>query len=262
MTSMSVSEARAALISAGITGPHRSHPRHKNLDKIHGLLTDDIEARFGIAGIERYSASEVLSFVAELTGCSPDIADIEAEDAIDPDKTIEGILGAARSLADHAAQGASLLVATGHPTGLLEHHIKVADAYRRAGGKLIRPLEDETFPLRRKRDAQIRYVSGVACLSDWGNLRHTHSSEAMEVILDSGGEWPDVVLADHGFAGAAIQRGIPTIAVMDINDPALAVAWADKRDVLVIPMDDNRLPRLYEPSWLLFEQVILGSEVS
>jgi len=258
MTSMSVSEARAALVSAGITGPHRSHPRLKNVEKIHAMLADDVEARFGLTGIDRYSAAEVLSFVAQLTGCSNDIADLEVEDAIDPDRTIDGILAAARRLLAEAARGGSLLVATGHPTGLLEHHMKVVEAYRRAGGKPIRPLEGERFSVANRRDAQIRYVGGVGCLSDWGNLRHTHSSEAMEVILDSGGEWPDVVLGDHGFAGAAIERGIATIAVMDINDPALAVAWAGGKEVIVIPMDDNRPPRLYEPSWLLFEQVLTG----
>lgn len=258
MTSMSVSEARVALVSAGITGPHRSHLRIKNLEKIRAMLADDFEARFGLTGIDRYSASEVLSFVARLTGCATDIDDVETEDAIDPDRTIDAILAAARRLAAEAARGRSLLVATGHPTGLLEHHMRVADAYRRAGGKLIRPLEGERFSVGDRQDTQLRYVGGVGCLSDWGNLRHTHSSEAMEIVLDSGGEWPDVVLGDHGFAGAAIERGIPTIAVMDINDPALAVAWAEGRDVLVIPMDDNRPPRLYEPSWSLFERVLSG----
>jgi hypothetical protein len=50
---------------------------------------------------------------------------------------------------------------------------------------------------------------------------------------------------------------------MDINDHALAVAWAtrggpDATDVLIVPMDDNRPPRLYEPSWMLFEDVLEG----
>jgi hypothetical protein len=67
------------------------------------------------------------------------------------------------------------------------------------------------------------------------------------------------VLADHGFAGAAVERGIPTVAVMDINDPALAVAAAEHRDVTLVPMDDNRAPRLYEPAWSLFEHVLSGA---
>ena len=43
---------------------------------------------------------------------------------------------------------------------------------------------------------------------------------------------------------------------MDINDPALAVAWAAKKDVVIIPMDDNRPPRHYESAWQLIVQQI------
>ena len=50
----------------------------------------------------------------------------------------------------------------------------------------------------------------------------------------------DLVVADHGFVGAAIAAGIPTVAIMDTNDPALAVVAGRGADVTVIPMDDNR----------------------
>jgi hypothetical protein len=50
----------------------------------------------------------------------------------------------------------------------------------------------------------------------------------------------DLVVADHGFAGAAIVRGIPTVAIMDTNDPALAVVTLRGADLTVVPMDDNR----------------------
>ncbi|MEA2497886.1 MAG: hypothetical protein QOH26_291, partial [Actinomycetota bacterium] len=113
----------------------------------------------------------------------------------------------------------------------------------------------------RGRHEEIRYVGGVGCLADWGNLKHTHSAHAMEALLEIS-EWPDLVLGDHGFAGAAIERDIPTIAVMDINDPALAIAWGEGKDVTIIPMDDNRPPHLYEPSWRLFEQILAGVEPS
>ena len=151
-----------------------------------------------------------------------------------------------------------MLATTGHPTGLLEHHIRVADAYRKSGGKLLR-LREEEFLTAKKGRREVRYTGGVGCLADWGQLLHTHSAWAMEQLLEAQ-PWPDVVLGDHGFAGAAIERQIPTVAVMDINDPALAIAWAEHKDVVVVPMDDNRLPRLYEPSWTLFEMIIGGDE--
>ena len=39
---------------------------------------------------------------------------------------------------------------------------------------------------------------------------------------------PDLVFADHGFAGAAIERGVETISIADVNDPALLVATSTR----------------------------------
>lgn len=236
------------LVASGVTGYHRSHDRANNLRKIGELAEGTPEATFGLSGTERYSAGEVLGFLAELTGCSPDIAECEGYDTIDPERTIAGLIAAGRTLGRAAQQGRLLLTATGHPTGLLEFYMHIVAAYRRAGGKILRLMEEERFPLGRSKHAEIRYTGGVGCLADWGSLRHTHSPAAMEVLLDEQ-PWPDLVLGDHGFAGAAIERGIPTVAVMDINDPALAIAHAEKRDVTIVPMDDNRPPGAYEPAW-------------
>ena len=260
MPSPSLSQARDDLVAAGITGPHKSHSRRDNLYKIRALLDGDREAAFGLSGLTKYSATEVLGFLSELTGCSPDIEDTAGEDTVDPERTTTAVVAAAHRLNEAARAGQTLLAVTGHPTGLLEHHIRVADAYGRAGGGIVRLRESEKLPFGNG-NAEVRYVGGVGCLADGASLRHTHSSEAMEALLESE-SLPVIVLADHGFAGAAIERGLPTVAVMDINDPALAVAWAQKQDVIVIPMDDNRPPRLYEPSWRLFETVFAGGQLT
>ena len=253
-------QTKEALAAAGVTGRHQSHSRANTVDKARAMVEHDVEARFGIAGVERYTAGEVLGFLAELTGCSPDLESLEGEDTVDPARTVQAIVGAGRRLREEALRGSSLLATTGHPTGLLEHHMRVAEAFREAGGKLVRLREDEKLTAM-DRKGEIRYVGTVGCLSNGASLLHTHSSRPMELVLEAG-PWPDVVLGDHGFAGAAIERGIPTIAVMDINDPALAVAWAEQRDVVVIPMDDNRPPYLYEPSWQLFQALIRGEDVA
>ena len=255
MAASSTFETKNALIAAGITGPHRSHARESSLRKIHGLVSgEDADATFGLSGIDKYSAFEVLAFMAELTGCPADIDDVACGDLIDPDKTMAGLVAAADRLKSAAARGDSLLVATGHPTGMLEFYVRVLDAYVRAGGKSVRLREEEKLSIGgRGRDREVRYVGGVGCLADWGSLKHTHSSLAMEAMLEAR-PWPDLVLGDHGFAGAAIERGIPTIAIMDINDHALAVAAAEGRDVSIVPLDDNRPPRLYEPAWTLVEE--------
>lgn len=261
MMTLSLSDVQDALLAAGITGPHQSHSRANNISKIRAMLDGDPEGSFGIGGLHKYSEGDVLGFLADLTGCSRDIADECEFDTIDPALTVGAIVGAARRLEEKARSGATLLAATGHPTGMLEHHIKIVDAYRRAGGKVLLLREGEELNDGKGKHKEVRYVGGVGCLADWGALKHTHFADPMEALLETD-PWPDVVLGDHGFAGAAIERGIPTVAVMDINDPALAVAAAEDRDVAVIPMDDNRPPRLYEASWSVFEVILAGGELS
>jgi hypothetical protein len=259
MSDITPSEVRDALVVAGITGPHQSHGRSSSIAKIQGLISGDPDKTFGLSVAGRHSPQQILRFMAELTGCSADIDRLEIDDLIDPDRTIAGLVTAGERLRDHAAGGGSLLVVTGHPTGMLELYIRVADAFGGAGGKLVRPREEEVLEVGRKGyHAEVRYVGNVGCLADWGSLKHTHTSDAMEALLEAR-PWPDLVLGDHGFAGAAIERGIPTIATMDINDHALAVAAAEGRDVTIVPLDDNRPPRLYEPAWRLLEQIIGGA---
>ena len=45
----------------------------------------------------------------------------------------------------------------------------------------------------------------------------------MELVLEQATE-VDLVVGDHGWAGAAAERGIDVVAVADINDPALPMA--------------------------------------
>lgn len=254
--SISLDEARNALLEAGITGPHRSHSRASTLAKIGPLIEGDPDKTFGLSGMDAHTPSEILGYMAELTGCRADL-DCLDDDSIDPDLTVAGIVAAAERLRDHAGRGGTLVVATGHPTGMLEHNVRIVDAFTAAGGKVLRLREEQQIAFKDKpqRHFEVRYTGGVACLADWGQLKHTHLSETMEAMLEEQ-PWPEMVFADHGFAGAAVERGIPTVAVMDINDHALAVAWGRGRDITVVPMDDNRPPRLYESSWRLFEQII------
>lgn len=251
-----LTDTKRRLLKAGITGPHKSHTRQNAISKLHALVEGDPDGAFGLSGMQELDPQQVLDHLSELTGCSDDLGDVAGWDTIDPDKTVEGIVSAAERLRQAALAGQTLLTCTGHPTGMLEHNIRVVDSYRRAGGKILILREEEEFPAgSRGKLAQVRYTGGVGCLADWGALKHTHMPTAMEALLEAA-PWPDLVFADHGFAGAAIERGIPTIAVMDINDPALAAAWGLGKDVTIIPMDDNRPQRLYSASWEIFDRIL------
>jgi hypothetical protein len=73
----------------------------------------------------------------------------------------------------------------------------------------------------------------------------------MHALLDDiaarGGPAPDLVVADHGWAGAAASRGLRTIGYADCNDPALFVAEAQGRSRPPSHWTTTSCPNLYAP---------------
>jgi hypothetical protein len=61
------------------------------------------------------------------------------------------------------------------------------------------------------------------------------------------GPRPDLVIADHGWAGTAGQAGITTIGLADTNDPAMFVGAEEGKVAVAVPLDDNVPPVAYEP---------------
>jgi hypothetical protein len=98
----------------------------------------------------------------------------------------------------------------------------------------------------------VRYIGGVATAAERGMaLWHTHSPDGMLAMLadlEARGEaLPDLVMADHGFAGAAAAAGLDVVSFADSNDPALFIGEAEGRVSVTVPIDDNVHPQLYGP---------------
>lgn len=170
---------------------------------------------------------------------------------IDPAATLAGVRTHREVLAGFVGGGGGkALVATGHPV-LLPHYGAVAGALARAGCRLLRPLADGREVTRTPQGSpcSIAYVGGAAALAHDESVRHTHLSEFMEAMLDDLGKamLPDLVVADHGFAGAAIEAGITTLSIADVNDPALPLAQARGRTDGVLLIDDGLRPELFSP---------------
>jgi hypothetical protein len=96
----------------------------------------------------------------------------------------------------------------------------------------------------------LRYVGGVAVCAERGSaLRHSHSPLGMRLMLrrlaEDGIAPPDLVVADHGFAGAAAAAGLDVVCFADSNDPALVVGEAERRVLVTVPIDDNIQPHRY-----------------
>jgi len=228
--------------------------RENNLGNFRRLAERDVRYLFGIEPDGSWTFTEVLELMAARCGVSRDEAHLEGVDYIDPELTV----GRLEALADRLRQAAEnrerVVVATGHPTGLLAVHVEVARALAAAGCPLLMPAAGWSYEIQRygyRERRQIRYVGGVATLASRGDLNHTHSPRAMVAMLDalraSGEPWPGLVVADHGWAGAAGQAGVDAVGFADSNDPALFVAEAEGKVLVTVPLDDNVQPHLYAP---------------
>ena len=122
----------------------------------------------------------------------------------------------------------------------------MAELLVEAGAKLLTPHDGVAWRSA-GHHREIRYYRGVAVYTSRADMLHTHAAEPMERMLASAEIEPELVFADHGFAGAAIEAGIETISIVDVNDPAPVVARALGRTELVICMDDNVRPEAYWP---------------
>ena len=216
------------------------------LRKAERVAAGDPEHCFGLSGMSRYTPDDVLDQVYLQYGWRyTDGEPLGGPAYIDPDLLLDELDRAAERLAAAARGGESVLFATGHPTGVLAFHQQVCAALRTAGAKVSRPADGIAFRLGEDR-RQVRYVQHVAVLASGANLYHTHDAHPMELVLDQAGE-VDLVVGDHGWAGAAAERGIDVVSLADVNDPALPMAKAEGRAAVVLPMDDNVLPVHYDP---------------
>ncbi len=242
-------ELAAALVHGCVAGKVTSHDRRNVRWKLHLLVEGDPLSQFGLTGLsggppDGPSFEEVLALMGDAAGFDPDPSIHDGPTPIDPYRVLDACEAAAEPLARVASNGGSALIATGHPGGLLLLYQALGGLLERGGAKLLEPLDGFAWQHNDHR-REIRYLGGVAAYTNRADMLHTHSSEPMELLLAECE--PDLVIADHGLAGAAIQAGVETISIVDVNDPAPVVARAQGRTRHVICMDDNVRPEAYWP---------------
>ena len=244
---------RDHLIGARLAGNVATTPRN-TLTNCGKLIAGEVRYTFGLTDYLSATVREAVEAVRLVCGGDPGGAEHpEGDGWIDPEATLAAIeLHRARLSRLIADGGGRVLLATGHPTGLLSHYGALARALQGAGCLLLAPIDDvivryhETSGDKRG----LRFLDGVAVVHNGASLLHSHRSVYMEAMLDELGGGPgavDLVIADHGMAGAAIERGLPTLSIADVNDPALPLAQARGRTDAVLPIDDNLSPRLFVP---------------
>ena len=229
------------LLAATVAGTNTSHGARVNVGKINLLLEGDPSNTYGMEDLLRgVSYEEAYGAVAEQIGNPPDREENQGRGCIDPARTAAGLLEAGARVRAVAEGGGRAVFATGHPGALLVYYLGLARWFEDLGGEVL-----TTEPRIRGAGTPLDWVGPVAALGDGASLHHSHDPAPMRRILREVGGEVDLVAADHGFAGAAVAAGIPTVAVMDTNDPAFAVVARRGADLTVVPMDDNRPQNSY-----------------
>jgi len=242
-------ELERALLT-GLVAGWATHP----LDNVRGnaqmLLDHDPDKEFGLTGLQHgFTLDAILDLVETAAGAPIDRDARTGPVEIRPGPILETSAAAGERLQKAVADGERVVLATGHPVGLAYLYHELAAWLRTNGADVRAPAGGARWRERRlDHDWEVIYWDNVAMLSDTREPRHTHWPFAMHRILEA--ERPDLVFADHGFAGAAIEDGIETISIADVNDPALLVAKAQGRTDHVIVFDDHVDPNAYWPVFL------------
>ncbi|GAA0614493.1 phosphatase [Streptomyces crystallinus] len=223
-------------------------PRDNNLSHYRKLANGDRHYWLGLELGERWTdEQDVLAVMAERCGVVDDPEYRTGQDTIDPELTVDALERMAARLRKAVAGRERVLFATGHPGALIDVHSRTAAALRSAGCEVVRipdgVLADEGCVVQ---------FADVSLYERGASLWHTHSPAPMAAILDAlereGRALPDLVVADHGWAGCAAQRGIDAVGYADCNDPALFLAEAEGTLQVAVPLDDHVVdPRFYEP---------------
>ncbi|MBT2207632.1 MULTISPECIES: phosphatase [Actinomadura] len=276
MTAPARDELREHLVQTMIAGDVAT-PRQNNLKHYRLMADGEPYYQLGLELKPSWTERTVLEMMVERCGVDPDPGHVYGDDTIDPDITLDMLEAMGERVGLAARRAETVLIATGHPATLSPVYQAVAHALAGAGCRVLTPAEGWTYEIDAgwggSETRRIVYAEGgVAMLEgDDGRTHHTHDPRPMEAMLRelATGEpapvgrvsviapdgptgektevWPDLAIADHGWAGAAGQAGIDTVGFADCNDPALFAGAAEGKIDVVVPLDDGVSPHHYAP---------------
>lgn len=237
---------QARLVANRVAG---SHPRLGRAEVAHAiarLVAGAPDALLGV-DLESVDRDEAWDALADCWGCPTSGARV----SIDPSCTVAGFATAVTRLYAVSSRGGRIALATSRPASLLPLYTRLADHAAGWGAELLTGDHFGSLAAGRR---SLWWHDGVAVVTDGAAL-------LADDALTAGSEWlfavgrPDLVIADHGFAGAALAAGHETIAVADLDTPATAVAAARGLPVRMVPLHDGRPPPAYLPLLALVDGV-------
>ena len=239
-------ELERALVAGGVAGP-AGHPHHNVFGNIRMLVEHDPDKLFGLSDMpEPFGFEDIVRIVGEAAGVPIDALATEGAPDIDAGAVLDACEALGERLAEAARRRERVLFATGHPGDLDPLYGSIAELAAARGARIVRPAEGGSWSdAHAGHDWTIAFHGAVGMVTDGERPRHTHRPDAMQRMLEE--ERPDLVVADLAFAGAAIDAGVETLSIADVNDPALIVARAQGRTEVVVVLDDHVPAESYWP---------------
>ncbi len=231
---------RARVVKSRVAGRHDRLGRAEMHSVMRRIVSGDPVA---LLGLERFGGAdlpELRTVAADVWGWNS----AEPTVSIEPDRLLAGLVAARDRVIDVARRGGRILVATGRPASLLPLHQHFARLTVAAGGHLLDSGEAGPIAAAGRASLRLWWLGGVAVLTDGDVLIADPGIEAIDELLFTV-PFPDLVVADRGFAGGALRAGIEVVALADLDALALGVASSRGLPVTVVPMHERRPAAAY-----------------
>lgn len=175
----------------------------------------------------------------EIENCAKEVYGIETKKskvAIDPELTTIAFQEMFEKLLEASLGGAKIIFASSRPASTMPLFIDLASLCSNAGAEILDSFSNtSSFIVDGRKDRQLTWVSSVGVVTHEGSLLSTNDANiADELIFHL--PRPDLVVADHVFAGAALTNGFPTIALAGLESLAVAVASLPEQNCLAVPV--------------------------
>ncbi len=232
-----------AVLESGVAGEIKDHNQEMTHKAVVQMLAGNPYFSFGIKSVAKASghklnAKTAKQWMSEALGISLKRFEKNGPSYIDPDLTVERLHDMMGVIDEAILNRRRILMATGHPGSMLQFYLRLEQYIRDHQEEQLMVTLDKSW--RVSEFNWIDCVGSVLVVCDVGSLLHTHDHEPMDQVLKYLKGNVDLVIADHGFAGSAVNAGIKTIGLHDVDDPAIPIAERLGQDVLPIPINDNQ----------------------
>jgi hypothetical protein len=233
------------LVAMGLTGRKTAISTQVFRDDVGQLARRHRDATMGISGkylLHALDSGDIEKAAAEVFG----IDTTQARVSIDPELTMIAIDEAFDRLSEASHQGARMIFATSRPASMLPLMIELAKLARETGAQVLDSFDNSgKFIADGRKDRHLTWCSSVGVVTDGTSLLATNDANSGEDLLFHLPR-PDIVIADHIFAGAALTSGYATIAFTGLESLAVAVASVPESQCLSVPISLSAPSSHYE----------------